>query len=147
MSFEIVLMKNKSADNYVDKDVDEIVTLNGTLRSECSIVAPVVIVDAGIGDVRKCNYCKIDKFNRYYYVSDVVNIRTGIWEIHCNCDVLMTYKNEIRNCKGIVRRQQNKWNLYLNDGSLKHYQNPKVQTHYFPSGFSVQDFVLAVAGS
>ena len=47
----------------------------------------------------------------------------------------------------IVKRQENRWNLYLDDGSFKVYQNPMVLTKAFPQGFTTQEFVLAVAGS
>lgn len=59
----------------------------------------------------------------------------------------MSFADGIRNNTAIIKRQQEQWNLYLNDGSLKCYQDPIILTKAFPSGFTTQEFVLAVAGA
>lgn len=60
--------------------------------------------------------------------------------------MLDSFKTEIKANTGIIERQQNKWNLYLDDGTFKLYQNPLVLTRLFPSGFSAEEWILAVAG-
>ena len=61
--------------------------------------------------------------------------------------MLSTYADSIIELSGIIKRQENNWNLYLNDGSFKIYQNPIVQVKSFPNGFTEQEFVLSIAGS
>ena len=77
---------------------------------------------------------------------NIRSIRNGLVEFSCHVDVLSSFATDIRNNIGVVKRQENKWNLYLNDGSFKVYQNPNVLTKAFPSGFTTQELVLAVAG-
>lgn len=147
MSFDIVLQKNKSEKNAVDKKLENITTMTGTLRGECSIIDPVIVAEAKMSDVTRCNYMYIDRFDRYYFVTDITSVRTGVVQFTCHVDVLMSFKKGILKNKAIIKRQQSTYNLYLNDGSLKIYQNPHITTKKFPSGFSSMEFVLAVAGS
>ena len=75
------------------------------------------------------------------------SIRDGVVEISGHVDVLSTYATEIRANRGITSRQERNWNLFLNDGSLRAYQDPYVTPYPFPAGFtSARSFVLAVAG-
>lgn len=148
MAFNIILQNNASDKNVLDKSISDVLTLSGVLREETSLMSPKIKIaaDASIfgGNV---NYFTIPAFGRSYYLTDVVSINNGIVEISGKVDVLYTYRNEIRANDAIIYRQQNRWNLYLNDGSFKVYQNPMVLTREFPGGFENMEFVLAVAGS
>ena len=147
MAFDIVLMTTRSPKNQLDKELSVLTTVTGTLKDNTSIIDPVIKIQCNLENVTNCNYMYISKFNRYYFVNDIVSITSNIIEISAHVDVLSTYKQEIRVNSGITRRQQNNWNLYLNDGSFKIYQNPHVVTKTFPSGFNTMEFVLAIAGS
>ena len=147
MSFSITLQINNSEPIKVDKDISTIATYNGTLREGTSIIDPIIKIECDLTDVKRCNYLTIPSFGRSYFVKDMVSVRNGLVEFTCHVDVLRTYVSEIRRNSGIVKRQENLWNLYLNDGSLKVYQNPQVVTKEFPSGFSGLHFILGIAGS
>lgn len=147
MSFNIILQRNTSEPIKLDKDITTIATMSGNLKEETSIIDPVIKIQCSLSDVYNCNYLTIPTFGRSYFVNNIRSITDDIVEFSCHVDVLSTYKNQIRNNSGIIRRQENLWNLYLNDGSFKVYQNPKVITKAFPNGFTTQEFVLAVAGS
>lgn len=147
MSFDIVLMRNNSEKNRLTKDTETIMTVSGFLREGTSIIDPVIKIECDISDVVGCNYLSIPIFGRKYFVNDIRSIRNRLFEFSCHVDVLSTYADAIRENTGIIKRQENEWNLYLNDGTFKVYQNPIVLTRAFPSGFTTQEFVLAVAGS
>lgn len=147
MSFNIVIQNNRSEQNKLDKTLATITTLSGELKSGTSILDPVFLVEGNLSDFRNCNYCTISAFNRSYFINNIKSIRTNLIELSCHVDVLSTYKTAIRNNMAICKRQENNWNLYLNDGSFKVFQNPMVLTKLFPSGFTSPQFVLAVAGS
>lgn len=147
MSFEITLQRNNSEPIRMDKSTDVIATYSGTLKEGTSIIDPIIKIECNISNVRRCNYLTIPTFGRSYFVKDIRSVINNIVEFTCHVDVLSTYASEIRKNTGIVKRQENLWNLYLNDGSLKIYQNPQVVTKEFPSGFSDMQFVLGVAGS
>ena len=147
MSFNIVLQTNTSEKNRIDKTLIDIATLTGTLKSETSIIDPVILIEGDLSDYVNCNYMTIESFGRSYFINNIKSIRTGLFEISAHVDVLSSFADEIRSNTAIVRRQENRWNLYLNDGSFRVYQNPMVLTKAFTSGFTTQEFVLAVAGA
>lgn len=146
MAFTIVLQRNNSESNRVTKTIDDLLSVSGTLREETSIIDPIIKIACDLSDVTDCNYLSIPAFDRSYFVNNIRSIRNGIVEFSCHVDVLSSFADGIRANSAIVKRQENAWNLYLNDGSFKVYQNPTVLTKAFPSGFTTQEFVLAVAG-
>lgn len=147
MSFTIKLQRNNSEPIKLDKNITDILTVSGNLKEGTSIIDPIIKIECDLSDVVGCNYMTIDTFGRKYFVKNITSISDNIVEFTCHVDVLTTYKDGIRSNTGIVKRQENLWNLYLNDGSLKIYQNPYVITKEFPSGFNTQEFVFAVSGS
>ena len=145
--FDVTLQYNNSPKEQLDKDIETISTLSGTLREGSSLIDPVIIVEGSIISLRKCNYMTIGKFGRKYFVNNISSIRQGLIEISAHVDVLTTYKAKIRENRAIIKRSQGNYNLYLNDGSLKVQQNPKISTKAFPQGFITSiEFVLAIAG-
>lgn len=146
MAFNIVLQKNNSENNRVIKSVDAILTVSGVLKEETSIIDPVIKIECDLASVTGCNYLSIPAFGRSYFVNNIRSIRKGLVEFACHVDVLSSFASQIRSNSAIVKRQENSWNLYLNDGTFKVYQNPNVLTKAFPSGFTTQEFVLAIAG-
>lgn len=146
MSFNIKLQRNDSEKNRVTKSITDIVTLSGSLREATSIIDPVIKVSANLADIADCNYLTIDAFNRSYFVTNMRTVVSGIIEISCHVDVLSSFADEIKDCTAILRRSESVWNLYLNDGSFRVYQNPTIVTVPFPTGFTTQQYILAVAG-
>lgn len=142
---EIKLQSNSSEKNKFTKKVTDVLTLEGVLKDTTSIVDPVILIEGDIS-VAGCNYMTIPLFNRSYFVTNVRSVRNGLWEVSAHVDVLSSFRTQILSNKAILLRQENKWNLYLNDGTFKVYQDPMVLTMAFPSGFHTHEFVLAVAG-
>ena len=147
MAFDIMLQRNNSEPNRITKEISEISTVSGELKTETSIIDPVIMIECDLSAIVGCNYISIPTFGRSYFVNNIRSIRRGLIEFSCHVDVLSSFASEIRGNTAIVRKQENRWNLYLNDGSFKIYQNPNILTKSFPSGFTKQEFVLAVAGS
>lgn len=147
MAFNIVLMTNKSEPNRLTKTTTNIATYSGVLKDETSIINPIIKIECNLANVANCNYLSIPTFKRFYFVNDITSICNGIVEFTCHCDVLSSFATAIKNNKAIISRQENKWNLYINDGAFKVYQNPIIITKEFPNGFNGHQFVLAVAGS
>lgn len=145
--FDISFYVNSSEKNKVDKTLTLITTLSGVLKESTSIIDPVIVIEGDLTAFTGCNYMQIETFGRSYFVNNIRSISNGLIEISAHVDVLSTYKNAIRKNQAILRKQQNTWNLYLNDGSLRVYQDPEIVVKTFPSGFTTQEFVLAVAGS
>ena len=146
MSFNITLQKMTSEKYAISKETSDIKTVSGVLKDTTSIIDPVIMIEIDLADVVDCNYLSIPKFGRKYFVNNIRSVRNGLVEFTCHVDVLSSWASELKTNSAIVRRNEKKWNLYLNDGTFKIYQNPNVLTKAFPSGFTTQEFVLAVAG-
>lgn len=147
MSFDIKLSTNLSEENRLDKTLVDIGTFTGALRDNCSIINPVVLLEASLVDLTGANYCEIEAFGRKYFITDITSVRTNLVQLTCRVDVLSSFATEIRQNKGIVHRQQDVWNLYLNDDVLRVYGNPIVTTVAFPKSFEGFSYVLTVAGN
>lgn len=147
MPFTIEAKINGSEKNRLTKNTSTIGTFTGTLRADSSIVDPIITVEADLSSLVQCNYLTISTFGRSYFVTDIISVNAQLVEIHGHCDVLSSFASQIRGNSAIIKKQENDWNLYLNDGTFKTYQNPNVLTKEFPSGFSTQEFVLAIAGA
>lgn len=143
----VILQKSTSGRNYLSKNIETLLSVSGTLKESTSIIDPVIKIECDLSDLVQCNYMTIPDFGRSYFVNNIRSITADIAEFSCHVDVLSTYAQQIRSNNAIIKRQENRWNLYLNDGSFKVYQNPLVLTKAFPSGFTTQEFVLAVAGT
>ena len=141
----IKLYNNTSAPNYVSKSIELVSELTGTLREPTSITSPVITIERAspIG----FNYVQIPDLNRYYYVSGISTEAFGLISLSLKCDVLMSFANQIRNMNAIIKRQENQFNLYLDDGIFKAYQNTKHKIVKFPYGFNQYSYILALAGN
>lgn len=79
-------------------------TVQMTLLSACSILKPrlrLVWADS----MSQFNYLYIPAFGRYYFIDDITADTGGAVIINASVDVLMTYKEQIYLCSGIVTRQ------------------------------------------
>lgn len=65
------------------------------------------------------NYAYIPDFNRYYFVTDIVSVRSGLWLFKLKCDVLMSFKDDIYDLECIVARNETTYNLMLSDSKMK----------------------------
>lgn len=147
MSFAVTLQTNSSPRNQLDKSLSNVLAVNGNLKEDSSVVDPIILVQAPLSAIVNANYMTIPAFGRSYFITDMISVRNSLVEIHAHCDVLTTYASAIRGNEAIIYRQENDWNLYLDDGSFQVYNNPNVLTRPFPSGFSALEFILAVAGA
>ncbi len=141
----INLYNNNSPPNYVNKSITEVTSLEGVLREPTSIIDPVIIIERNTP--MRFNYVHIPIFNRYYFVTGISSEANNLVAVAMHVDVLMTYKAEIQQMSAIVKRQENLFNLYLDDGIFKAYQNTKHKLIKFPNSFDDFSYILALAGN
>lgn len=144
--FDIVLMNNTEELNKISKNPTTIMTLTGTLREETDLVNPQINIEYS-GTLTNVNYMRIAEFNRYYFITKIESIRTGLWRVYGHCDVLKTYSEAILNTPCVVARSESQYNLMLNDAFFKVYSNPRLQIAKFPNKFSGEDYVLVMKGA
>lgn len=151
MSFNLKLYTNNSPDNMLDKTLVDIATVQATYKDGTSITDPVFLLTGVLENVKDCNYLYSAAAHRFYFVRDMISVRAGLIEFHCHVDVLSSFKDQIRNNSGIIRRAEQGaiTNILINDGVFKVYQNPNVVIYDFANftGFDYSEFVLAMAGS
>ncbi len=114
-TFPIQLYQSTAENNRVDKSsyLVSVGTLNGALRSECSIISPSIVIEQTTLPV--FNYVYIEAFHRYYFVTGITSVNYKLWRINLSCDVLMSYKAGILNLDCLVARQENTYNQWIND--------------------------------
>lgn len=142
-SGNIYLYRNKSSNNTIGKTLESVATLSGTFRDAVDVNSITVRIHRSSPDF---NYIYVPDFGRCYYVNNITIVRTGVLDVQASVDPLNSFKGEILANRGIINKQAYHYNLYLNDDSLKVYQNPLISLHNFSAGFSGYEYVLLVAG-
>ena len=145
MSFSIELMNNQEELNKISKSPSSVMTLTGTLREETDIVDPQINVEYS-GTLTNVNYMYISEFHRYYFITKIESIRTGLWRIYAHCDVLKTYSEAILGTPAVVARNENRYNIMLDDSMFKVQSNPRLQIAKFPNKFTGESYVLVMKG-
>lgn len=147
MSFSITCYKSSAEVIRVDKTdyLTEVITLEGNLRDECSIINPVITIE--YEGIPNFNYIFIPTFNRYYFVDRITSISTTLWEIEMKVDVLMSFKEALLNCSGFIDRNENEYNEYIPDTKISLQQGQtvdivEVQNELFLPARSVRRCVI-----
>jgi hypothetical protein len=152
--FDINTYKNSSEVNRVDKSnyLVSAGTLSGVLRDECSILTPSIVFQSP--RVPTFNYVYIPIFKRYYFVTGLSSVGKNLWRMELNCDVLMTYQENIYLLRGVVGRQENAYNPLLIDPDIPTQNDPIIEIIDIPSNaFDVQstesgyNYILTVIGA
>ena len=144
---DIQLCVNSSENNSIGKKVSVQDTVSCKVKDAMSFERPVIMLEYS-GDMTNVNYVYIPKFSRYYFVTDVIPMTGGRYELHCYVDVLESYKNQILNLTCIIDKQENrnKANLYI-DSDYVTLANSFNEAKTFPNGFNDNgEFILICAG-
>lgn len=131
---------NSSPKNAINKNISAIQggTLAGTLKEGSSIADPVILIESAT--LPAGNYVHIADFSRYYYIRDIVNTNTNLWELHLHSDPLYSFRDAILDAPCMITKTaSNDFNLYMPDPNFKCQQNTKVGMVPFPSGFSIDN--------
>ena len=92
---------------------------------------------------------EISTFGRKYFITDITALNEKTCVVSGHVDVLSTYASDIRKLEAVIARQENKWNLYLDDNLFKVDSRTIIQTLDFNKGghFSkTPSIVLVVTG-
>lgn len=142
----ILLCQNKSPAHQIKKDIVKIAELSGTFRDSVSVINPTIRIE--YNNPVAFDYVYVSHFGRWYFVEDITMVRNNVMNISLRVDVLETFADGILSNKAIIDKSASKYNLYLNDDSLKMYQKPLIQQIEFPNAlFSQHEWVLIVSGS
>ena len=145
---EVILYKNSSENNVIGKSLAQIKSVEANLKNDVSIINPTFILYY-TDNILQSNYCFIPKFNRYYFIDEIIPITGDRCIVKCRVDVLESFKEDIKSLTVILDKSQSiyKSNKYLDDGSFV-VENKDFNTiHSFPNGFNEEGtFILICAG-
>ena len=142
----IVLCDNKSEKNKINKSITPGVMLSGTLRNESNVVTPSIVIN--IDNPTIYNYAYIEDFKRYYFITDYISIRTGIWQLNLKSDVLMSFKDSILNSKSLINKTESVGkNNYLSGNNWVNNCKTKTDIISFSNGLlNDGQYILITAG-
>lgn len=131
MSFSVDLYQNESPVEKIGKTLSNSHTISGVvLKRDTSILRPVLLINS-VQNIYTYNYMYISEFGRYYFIDDIRSVNNNMWEISAHVDVLETYSTQILANTAVLRRQEKKFNLYLDDPEFKVLNNYRIQTKRF----------------
>lgn len=141
------LMLSKDEPETLVKTPTSIIEMSGTLRTECSVLDPVILIqiDQEIVNITRINYCYIPEFNRYYFIKGMRVMRENLWEVALHVDVLMSYADFIKELPAVVSRNENSGNM-LEDPKVVSYADSLVSTVKFPNSLPAPTYILAAIG-
>lgn len=135
--------------NVIGKARTVIDTVSCTIKGNISYENPILLLsyDGAVAD--NINYMEIPELNRCYFITDIINLTGGRYEIHGKVDVLESFKDAVLALAAIVDKvnDQNTGNLFLDDGSFI-VENKEFNTVLnFPDGFNDEgEYILITAG-
>lgn len=112
---DLYIYQSSAEINVVDKSskLAQILHITGILREGTTLVNPTIIVESST--IIRGNYAWIPQFERYYFIEDIVADHYNKWRIVLRCDVLMSYRDKIRQQTGFIARNEFEFNDYLID--------------------------------
>lgn len=131
--------------NYISNQLN----LSGTIKKQTSTTEVVIEIQHVNPLAYYYNYAYIDKFGRYYFIDDIVNVSNNRWEIHLSVDVLYTFSTDIQQSRAIIDKVEDESgaNLYLDDGSFIMDSRVYNTVKEFPNGLNDNgSYILICAG-
>lgn len=124
---------------------------SGTYRGEVNIINPQITLEASEASIASCNYFTVynGSMVRYYWITEKTCLRTGIWQISGSADVRRTFLDAIKASYGVVARNENFYNMYLEDDKIPVMAKPTMNLYKFgstPFDRNTHSILLITAG-
>lgn len=147
MAFTITLATNKKNKNSIARNVtNAICSPVVELKEDTSIIEPTFVLDLSYngmtsGDiVVNANYLVCTKFNRYYWITNIVFTSMDVVEITCIVDALATFAIGIMESEAYINYASSSYNSMIPDNRI-----PMSVTHN--NGFQEETFdILSSTG-
>lgn len=101
----VTLYHNADEHRVLNKRLSDARVFDVILKEETSSLNPQIILQSDY-DLSTYNYAFINVTNRYYYCT-ITLMENGLFVINMEVDVLMSYKDGIKNLMGLVERVEN----------------------------------------
>lgn len=119
--------------------------LNAVLRDSADILKPVLRIQKTV-KLSEYNYLQIVDFGRYYYITDIIVDRTGLSDLICTCDVLMSHAAQLLRCPCIFDRTSNadRSSVLIPDSMQRLKATKDIDYYNFPLGLTYPERILLV---
>lgn len=142
-----ILYTTTSDRKVINKTLTEVKQTDINLLDDTELKSPYIeIANIDIATLKNVNYMYIPDFGRYYYINDITLLTSGNVSLTANIDVLMSFKTDILNLVGTVKRAENLKNGYIIDDSYKSVAYSKITTKRFPNAMTNDTFILMTVG-
>lgn len=121
----------KSERTALTKTLEEKIELTGTLRDASNVLNPSIEIQASATTIANRNYFEIPEFGRKYFITEITSKGYGMVIVSGHVDVLSTYANDIKKLNAVIARQENRYNLYIDDNLFKIDSRTIIQTKDF----------------
>lgn len=124
---------------------------SGSYRGEANLINPQITVEASEASVASCNYFSVynGSLVRYYWITEKTSLRTGLWQISGTADVRRTFLDTIKDSYGVVARNKNYYNMYIEDSRIPVMAKPTTNIYKFgdtPFKRNTHEILLITAG-
>ena len=142
----IILYNNKSPKNKIGKTLTNPNTIIGSLRGETSTTNLQMLLN--IVDMNPYNYMYVPDFGKYYFITNIISVRTGLWLVTASIDVLETFKAEILSLNVILANTESTGSRQYKAGTCwDTLVKDKTDIISFSDGLlSTGEFILITAG-
>lgn len=142
---DIIFYKITDEKIVVNKNIQKSFPTSILIKWNLDRISPQFVLSQNID--KDFNYCYVPMFKRYYYINEIIENVGGFFTIQCTCDVLMSWKNQLMNCTGIIEASQNFGNPYLNGNQYMNQLSQYSRIFQFENGFDEQaEYILITAG-
>lgn len=97
-------------------------TLDCQLKEPCSILSPSLIVSID-ETITTYNYCYIDLWKKYYFITDTTVLTGGRYQVDLTCDELASWKESIGKYTCFVERAASSYNTLVADSLMSNTEN------------------------
>ena len=102
---KLYLYNIQDSNNVINKTLKNAYELDIILKRDVNIINPELILSTLDNiDYSNYNYAHIPELKRYYFIDQVINLNSKLWQLNLECDVLESFKNDILNSNAVFNR-------------------------------------------
>lgn len=128
------IYKCSDSRNTLNKTLTDEKEITANANRDVDIINPVMML-VTVENIAEYNYIYIPEFQRYYFIESMKVNRTGIYEVNLHEDVLFTYRDKIKECKGLITESNKNVDGYYNNLSIPIDVRPNTKKFTFPNSF------------
>ena len=147
---DILLYNNASEPNEINKALTLKDTISSAIiKGNLSYESPAftLVYDGNVA--HDINYMYVQELGRYYFITDIINLTGGRYEIRGKVDVLESFKSAVLGLSAVIDKGclVGDVNMFLDDGSYVCENKEFNSVINFPSGFNeAGEYILITAG-